>query len=116
MAALSATFPDLEILLFPCNAFGGQEPLPAAEVAATMRKTYGVRATFMHKIPDVNGDDAPLVYKLLKAATNTDAIAWNFGAYFLVSKAGDISAHAGVNPSQLTDLIRHELDDDTTEL
>src|SRR3546814_7176183 len=54
-----------EILAFPCNQFGAQEPGDAAEIANFCSLTYDVSFPVMAKI-DVNGDAADPVFKHLK--------------------------------------------------
>ncbi|HPV23451.1 MAG TPA: glutathione peroxidase, partial [Casimicrobium sp.] len=50
----------LEVLGFPCNQFGAQEPGDAAEIASFCDLNYGVNFPMFAKV-DVNGDDtAPL--------------------------------------------------------
>ena len=46
----------LEIIGFPCNQFGGQEPGSAADIGAFCQKNYGVNFTMADKV-DVNGED-----------------------------------------------------------
>ena len=48
----------LEILGFPCNQFGKQEPGSSAEIAEFCSVNYGVTFPMFEKI-DVNGKDAP---------------------------------------------------------
>src|SRR3546814_2878066 len=54
-----------EILAFPCNQFGAQEPGDANEIANFCSLTYDVTFPVMAKI-DVNGDDADPIFKHLK--------------------------------------------------
>ncbi|OQS04125.1 glutathione peroxidase [Thraustotheca clavata] len=74
----------LEILAFPCNQFGGQEPGTSEEILAFVAK-FGVTFPLFEKA-DVNGDDTQEVYKFLKAHLPGD-ITWNF-AKFLVDCHG----------------------------
>jgi glutathione peroxidase len=80
----------LEILGFPCNQFGEQEPGSASDIEAFCSINYGVSFTMFDKI-DVNGDSTdPLFVWLKKAAPGllgSEAIKWNF-TKFLVSKDG----------------------------
>lgn len=82
----------VEVLGFPCNQFGGQEPGEEAEIGAFCEKNYGVTFPLFAKI-DVNGSDAhPLFQHLKKEATGlmgTEAIKWNF-TKFLVKKDGTV--------------------------
>lgn len=78
----------LEILAFPCNQFGQQEPGDDATIQSFCSLTYNVSFPVMKKI-DVNGSAASELYKYLKAQApglfGTKAIKWNF-TKFLVSK------------------------------
>eukprot|EP00747_Dinoflagellata_sp_TGD_P081280 gnl/TRDRNA2_/TRDRNA2_161232_c0_seq1.p1 gnl/TRDRNA2_/TRDRNA2_161232_c0~~gnl/TRDRNA2_/TRDRNA2_161232_c0_seq1.p1 ORF type:complete len:123 (-),score=26.51 gnl/TRDRNA2_/TRDRNA2_161232_c0_seq1:319-687(-) len=70
----------LEILAFPSNQFGQQEPGTASEImefAKEMRAHYPM----MEKV-DVNGAHASSVFKLLKGKGHD--IKWNFVTKFLV--------------------------------
>eukprot|EP00429_Kryptoperidinium_foliaceum_P042128 CAMPEP_0176117888 /NCGR_PEP_ID=MMETSP0120_2-20121206/59232_1 /TAXON_ID=160619 /ORGANISM="Kryptoperidinium foliaceum, Strain CCMP 1326" /LENGTH=67 /DNA_ID=CAMNT_0017452197 /DNA_START=275 /DNA_END=478 /DNA_ORIENTATION=- len=51
----------------------------------------------------MSGDAHP-VFKYLCESTKTN-IGWNFGAYFLVSKTGEVQGFAGVTPESLTDKV-----------
>ena len=55
----------LEVLGFPCNQFGGQEPGTAAEIGTFCEQNYGVSFPMFAKI-DVNGDKAHPLYRFLK--------------------------------------------------
>ncbi|MFO1413008.1 MAG: glutathione peroxidase [Burkholderiales bacterium] len=80
----------LEILGFPCNQFGGQEPGDEKEIAQFCELNFGVTFPLFAKI-DVNGDDAAPLYKYLKAEKpgllGSEAIKWNF-TKFLVDRDG----------------------------
>ena len=82
----------LEILGFPCNQFGAQEPGSEEEIASFCEINYGVTFPMFAKI-DVNGDDAAPLYKFLKKAKlgllGSEAIKWNF-TKFLVDKDGNV--------------------------
>lgn len=80
-----------EVLAFPCNQFGAQEPGDAAEIANFCSLTYDVTFPVMAKI-DVNGEDADPIFKYLKSEQSgilTDAIKWNF-TKFLVDRSGKV--------------------------
>ncbi len=83
-----------DVLGFPCNQFGGQEPGSAAEIEEFCSMTYGVSFPMFAKI-DVNGAARhPLYQELTKVADDdgyTGDIRWNFEK-FLVSPAGEIVA------------------------
>ena len=55
----------LEILAFPCNQFGAQEPGNADEIKSFCSLTYDVTFPMFSKV-DVNGDDSAPVYNYLK--------------------------------------------------
>jgi len=82
----------LEILGFPCNQFGGQEPGSDAEIESFCEVNYGVTFPLFAKI-DVNGKDASPLYKYLKEAKpgllGSEAIKWNF-TKFLVDRDGNV--------------------------
>jgi glutathione peroxidase len=81
----------LEILAFPCNQFGAQEPGSDSEIKEFCDLNYSVSFPLFAKI-DVNGDEAHPLYKDLKSKAKglmgTEAIKWNF-TKFLVSRDGE---------------------------
>ena len=82
----------LEVLGFPCNQFGGQEPGSAEEIGAFCQKNYGVSFQMFGKI-EVNGAGAHPLYQWLKqdaaGASSPEDIEWNF-AKFLVGRDGKV--------------------------
>ena len=82
----------LEVIGFPCNQFGSQDPGSNSEIGAFCQKNYGVSFTMMEKI-NVNGSDAHPVYQWLKSQApgllGTEGIKWNF-TKFLVGKDGRV--------------------------
>ena len=82
----------LEVLGFPCNQFGGQEPGDAGQIGAFCEKNYGVSFQMFDKIR-VNGPEAHPLYKWLTHAApgilGTEAIKWNF-TKFLIDKQGNV--------------------------
>jgi len=96
----------LEVLGFPCNQFGAQEPGSADEIASFCELNYGVKFPLFAKV-DVNGDKAAPVYRYLKAAKpgllGTEAIKWNF-TKFLVGRDGAVLARFAPNdtPESIT--------------
>ena len=79
-----------EVLGFPCNQFGAQEPGDADEIAAFCQTRYGVDFPMFAKI-DVNGPDAAPVYDYLKrekpGLLGSRKIKWNF-TKFLTDREG----------------------------
>jgi len=82
----------LEVLGFPCNQFGAQEPGSKEEIAKFCELNYGVKFPMFAKI-DVNGDHAAPLYQYLKKAKpgllGSEAIKWNF-TKFLVDRKGKV--------------------------
>lgn len=78
----------LEILAFPCNQFGKQEPGDIESIQSFCSLTYDVSFPIMSKV-DVNGSHASELFEYLKQAApgvfGTQSIKWNF-TKFLVSK------------------------------
>lgn len=81
----------LEILAFPCNQFGHQEPGDDAAIKNFCTDTFGVTFPVMAKI-EVNGEGAHPLYKELKKAQGGllgNEIKWNF-TKFLVDREGRV--------------------------
>ena len=80
----------LEVLGFPCDQFGHQEPGTEAQIKHFCTLTYRVSFPMFAKIK-VNGEDASPLYDYLKKALpgilGIEAIKWNF-TKFLVGKDG----------------------------
>ena len=80
----------LEVLGFPCDQFGHQEPGGEAEIKQFCSLTYGVSFPMFAKIK-VNGTDAHPLYEYLKETLpgilGLEAIKWNF-TKFLVGRDG----------------------------
>lgn len=91
---LYQTYKDkgVEVLAFPCNQFGKQEPGSAEEINAFCERNYGVTFPLFDKI-DVNGDKADPLFAFLKQSApgllGTKAIKWNF-TKFLIRKDGTV--------------------------
>ncbi len=87
----------LEILGFPCNQFGAQEPGTHEEIGGFCQKNYGVSFP-MHAKVDVNGDEAHPLFGLLqssaKGVLGTKKIKWNF-TKFLVDRDGKVVRRYG---------------------
>jgi len=82
----------LEILGFPCNQFGKQEPGTESDIQEFCQINYGVSFP-MHAKIDVNGSGTHAVFEQLKKAApgllGSKGIKWNF-TKFLVAKDGTI--------------------------
>jgi glutathione peroxidase len=80
-----------EILAFPCNQFGHQEPGSDEDIKEFCETNYSVEFPLFSKI-EVNGDGTHPLYKFLKSEKTGllgDSIKWNF-TKFLVDKQGNV--------------------------
>jgi glutathione peroxidase len=98
-----------EVLGFPCNQFGSQEPGNEPEIATFCETHYDVTFPLFAKV-DVNGDAAAPVYRFLKrekpGLLGTEAIKWNF-TKFLVDRGGNVVARFA--PNDTPDSIEPEV-------
>lgn len=80
----------LEVLAFPCNQFGAQEPGSNEEIASFCDLQFNISFPLFDKI-DVNGSDTHPLYEYLKEQApgllGSKKVKWNF-TKFLVSKDG----------------------------
>ncbi|WP_379550671.1 glutathione peroxidase [Erythrobacter sp. W53] len=90
---------DFEVLGFPCNQFGGQEPGDADEIAEFCKLNFGVTFPLMEKV-DVNGSEASPLFDWMKGEAKglmgTTAIKWNF-TKFLIDREGNVVKRFGSN-------------------
>ncbi|MEE4450907.1 glutathione peroxidase [Novosphingobium resinovorum] len=81
-----------EVIAFPCNQFGKQEPGEADEIAAFCSVNFGLSFPLMDKV-EVNGADAAPLYRWLKAEApgllGSKSIKWNF-TKFLIDREGRV--------------------------
>ncbi|MCU4304958.1 glutathione peroxidase [Acinetobacter ursingii] len=81
-----------EVLGFPCNQFGGQDPGSNDEIGAFCQRNYGVDFPMFAKV-DVKGPEAHAIFRYLtreaKGILGSESIKWNF-TKFLVSKNGKV--------------------------
>jgi len=88
-----------EILGFPCNQFGGQEPGSNEEIKEFCSLNWGVTFPMFDKV-DVNGDGQhPLYAELTKHPDhkgNAGDVGWNFEK-FLISPEGEVVARFRTN-------------------
>jgi glutathione peroxidase len=108
-----------EVLGFPSNQFGAQEPGTEAEIGAFCEKNYGVSFPLFAKI-DVNGPNAHPLYRFLRKEKpgtfgifGANAIRWNF-TKFLVDRRGKVVGRYGSakGPKSLAGAIERLLGDD----
>ncbi|GLJ15774.1 hypothetical protein SUGI_0259730 [Cryptomeria japonica] len=80
-----------EILAFPCNQFGGQEPGKNTEIKEFACTRFKAEFPIFDKV-DVNGPNTTPVYKFLKSSKGGflgELIKWNFEK-FLIDRSGEV--------------------------
>ena len=86
-----------EVIAFPCNQFGHQEPGTEDEIEAFCKVNFGVSFPLMAKI-EVNGSHASDLYRWLKSEApglmKTRSIKWNF-TKFLIGRDGRVVRRYG---------------------
>jgi glutathione peroxidase len=102
-----------EILAFPCNDFGGQEPGTKEEIMEFCSIIYGVTFKLFDKIKILGEDKSDLYERLTNnSVTGKSDINWNFEK-FIISKNGTIIARFSpkTQPTdeQIISLIEEEL-------
>ncbi len=80
----------LEVLAFPCNQFGAQEPGSNEEIASFCDLQFNISFPLFDKV-DVNGSETHPLFEYLKEQApgllGSKKVKWNF-TKFLVSKDG----------------------------
>ena len=88
-----------EVLGFPCNQFGGQEPGDAEEIAEFCKINFGVTFPLMEKV-EVNGAGASPLFDWMKKEApglmGSKAIKWYF-TKFLIDREGNVARRYGPN-------------------
>ena len=83
----------LEVLGFPCNQFGGQDPGSNEQIGSFCQKNYGVSFPMFSKI-DVKGPEAHAIFRYLTNNSKGilgNGIKWNF-TKFLINRQGHVAA------------------------
>ncbi|MES2754343.1 MAG: glutathione peroxidase [Pseudomonadota bacterium] len=112
LEALHRDYADrgFEVLGFPCNQFGAQEPGDAAEIANFCSLTYDVTFPVFAKV-DVNGDGADPLFKQLKSDApgllGLESIKWNF-TKFLIDRTGKVVGRYA--PTTKPEAIRSDIE------
>ena len=102
-----------EVIGFPCNQFGGQEPASEKEIQNFCTVNFGVTFPLFEKI-EVNGANAHPLYRFLKTEATgvlgTEAIKWNF-TKFLIDKSGKVITRYGssTKPEEIAKDIEKQL-------
>ncbi len=108
-----------EVLGFPCNQFGHQEPGTAEEIRLFCAGNYGVSFPMFAKI-DVNGPYTHPLWQFLKRQRpgifGTERIKWNF-TKFLVDRGGNVVRRYAtrVKPEKIAPAIERLLADVPTD-
>ena len=107
LEALHRQYTDksFQVLGFPCNQFGAQEPGKAAEIASFCSSTYGVDFPMFDKV-EVNGPDRHPLYDWLtsqkKGFLGSRDIKWNFTKFLTDREGRVVSRYAPqVEPSAI---------------
>ena len=103
----------LEVLGFPCNQFGKQDPGSNDQIMEFCQLNYGVSFPMFAKI-DVNGDTADPLFQHLKEAApgvlGSQGIKWNFTKFLIDSEGNVIRRYAPKDkPSTIEKDIRELL-------
>jgi glutathione peroxidase len=80
---------DFNVLGFPSNDFGGQEPGTAEEIVAFCKLTYGVTFPMFEKVVTRAGAGQSPIYSFLGSSGSLPA--WNFSKY-VIGRDGRIVA------------------------
>ena len=81
----------LEVLGFPCNQFGGQDPGSNEQIGEYCQRNYGVSFPMFAKV-DVKGPEAHVIFRYLTNNSKGilgNGIKWNF-TKFLINKHGQV--------------------------
>lgn len=99
--------PTFEIIGFPCNDFGNQEPGNDDDIDSFCVQNYGITFQMMHKI-SITAPDTADVYKWLQLQSRNCVanapVSWNFNK-FLIDEAGNWIAHYSSPVSPLNQAI-----------
>ncbi len=101
------------VLAFPCNQFGSQEPGNNEEIGEFAQSRFGVSFPMFAKI-EVNGDGACDLYRFLKSGNpdeeGNEDIAWNF-TKFLVDSSGEVVRRfaPGATPEEIGQVLQEHL-------
>jgi len=103
-----------EVLAFPCDQFGHQEPGTDREILSFCETNFGIEFPLFAKV-EVNGDNAHPLFKYLKSQKGGllgSSIKWNF-TKFLVDRTGKVVGRYApiVTPERIAADIDKALDE-----
>ena len=106
--------PGFEVLGFPCNQFGKQEPGDEKAISSFCELNFGVSFPLFRKI-EVNGDGAHPLYVQLKREApgllGTQRIKWNFTKFLISGDGRQVKRYAPTTkPQALSAAIEALLD------
>ncbi len=99
----------LEIIAFPCNQFGGQEPGDDNKIAEFCSLNFNISFPISSKI-EVNGKNAIPLFVFIKNALpgllGTEKIKWNFTKFLFDEKGNPVKRFASnINPKQIEEYL-----------
>ena len=101
----------IEIIAFPCNDFGGQEPGTNAQISEFCSINYGVKFPIMDKV-NIKKGNVHSIYKWLTDPKlngwNSTPPSWNFGKY-LIDEKGRLLNYFPSSVSPTSDKIISQL-------
>lgn len=99
-----------EVLGFPCNQFGAQEPGDAEEIKNFCSLRYDVTFPMFAKV-DVNGAEAHPLFNFLKAARpgllGSQTIKWNFTKFLIDRDGNPVARYA---PQEKPEALRRDIE------
>ena len=105
---------DFEVLAFPCNQFGKQEPGSNKEIQEFCSLNFNTNFPVFSKI-EVNGNEAHPLYNFLTEAMpgllGLESIKWNFTKFLIDQKGRPIARFApNTSPEKIEPKIKELLD------
>ncbi len=98
-----------EVLGFPCNQFGNQDPGSSEEINSFCKKNYGVTFPMFQKV-DVKGTTAHPLFQYLTAEAKgllTKEIKWNFTKFLIDQNGNAIKRYA---PQTTPDRLKEDIE------
>tara|TARA_B100000029_G_scaffold389917_1_gene386593 strand:+ start:83 stop:583 length:501 start_codon:yes stop_codon:yes gene_type:complete len=103
-----------EVLAFPCNQFGGQEPGTKEEISEFCNLNYNITFPLFSKI-EVKGPSADPLFKFLTSSKpgllGTEKIKWNFTKFLIDQNGLTVKRYSPqTSPEQISSDIKHLLE------
>jgi glutathione peroxidase len=102
-----------EILAFPSNDFGGQEPGTNEEIKEFCELNYNVTFPLFDKVKVLGDDRAPLYTELIQTEPEGE-VKWNFEK-FLVDKSGNVVKRFGNKVLPESDEVTATIEEELTK-